>query len=217
MMEQLQKPYICIEGVIGAGKTSLCRSLAETENCSLILEEFDENPFLGAFYDNPHRYAFPVELFFMNERINQLTNAFAAGDMFIDYYLADYFFPKTSLFAQENLSPAEGRLFKSLFNQLSDKIPNPNLLIYLSRPIDILRKNIKHRGRSYEKNIQPEYLRNLDMRYSQYINTIRDYRVVIYQLEDIDIFDPRFQEHLKAEIHSPAPIETVTVNPSDIL
>src|SRR5699024_9386638 len=103
LMDYLQKPYICVEGVIGAGKTSLCQHLAESENCHLILEEFDENPFLKAFYEKPHRYAFPLELFFMNERINQLTEAFSGSNMFIDYYLADYSFPKTSIFAQENL------------------------------------------------------------------------------------------------------------------
>ncbi len=216
-MEYLQKPYICIEGVIGAGKTSLCRLLAETENCLLILEEFDENPFLQAFYDNPSRYAFPVELFFMNERINQLTSTFAAGDLFIDYYLADYFFPKTSIFAQENLSPAESRLFKSLFHQLSEKIPSPNLLVYLARPVDALMANIKKRGRVYESNISPDYLKNLDSQYRQYFNSITDYKVVIYHMEDVDIYDERFLNHLKSLIHGDKTAETIYVNPSDFL
>lgn len=199
-MNSEQKPYICIEGVIGAGKTSLCNRLSEGEKCRLILEEFDENPFLQAFYEKPYRYAFPVELFFMKERVDQLNAIFTSGDIFADFYLADYFFPKTSIFATENLSPAESKLFKDLFRQLSRNIPSPTLLIYLSRPIEILMQNIIQRGRPYEVNITRDYLLKLDRAYRQYLNGNHKYRILVYDLEEEEIFERKLIEHFKAQI-----------------
>jgi len=126
LLPNIPYQYIAIEGNIGAGKTTLCQQLFESYNCRLILEEFADNPFLPFFYENPERYAFPVELFFMTERQKQLQKYLAQQDLFKDFIVADYFFIKTLLFAKNNLNAEEYRLFQRLFNILNATFPNTN-------------------------------------------------------------------------------------------
>ncbi|MEK7255185.1 MAG: deoxynucleoside kinase, partial [Bacteroidota bacterium] len=96
--------FIAIEGNIGAGKTTFCKMLEADFGCRLILEQFTDNPFLPYFYENPERYAFPVELFFMTERHKQLQESLAQPELFPQLIVADYFFIKTLLFAKNNLN-----------------------------------------------------------------------------------------------------------------
>src|SRR6056297_2721689 len=103
--------YICIEGNIGTGKTTLCRMLQQDFNCRLVLEQFTDNPFLPLFYKDPKRYAFPVELFFMSERYKQLQDFLINRDLFSKFILSDYFFHKTALFARNNHNEEEYQLF----------------------------------------------------------------------------------------------------------
>jgi deoxyadenosine/deoxycytidine kinase len=151
-------PFIAIEGNIGAGKTTLCHMLSERLGCSLVLEQFTDNPFLPPFYDQPDRYALPVELFFMTERHKQLLEHFGSPDLFRNFTVADYFFVKTLLFAKNNLSEEEFRLFQRLFSVLNATFPKPDLLLYLHRPVDVLLQHIKKRGRSIEQQISADYL-----------------------------------------------------------
>jgi len=130
--------FIAVEGNIGSGKTTLCHKLADRYGCDLVLEQFAVNPFLPFFYENPERYAFPVELFFMTERHKQLLEHFAQPDLFRTFTVADYFFVKTLLFAKTNLSEAEFRLFNRLFSVLNATFPKPDLLLYLSLPVEML-------------------------------------------------------------------------------
>lgn len=111
-------------------------------NCKLILEQFADNPFLPLFYNDPTRYAFTVELFFMTERYKQLQNELTQ-DLFYDFTIADYTFIKTLLFARQNLKDDEYRMFQKMFNVLSQNFPNPDLLVYLHRDVDLLQSNIK--------------------------------------------------------------------------
>lgn len=157
--------YIVIEGNIGAGKTSLSHKLAEDLNAKLILEQFSDNPFLPMFYKNPERYAFPVELFFMTERHKQLQEFLLKRDLFQNYTVSDYIFSKTLLFAGQNLEGEELRLFQSLFNTLNAAFPKPDLLVYLHRPVDELQANIRRRNRSYESDIQDDYLAKIQQAY----------------------------------------------------
>jgi deoxyguanosine kinase len=179
--------FIAIEGNIGAGKTTFCELLAQDMNCRLILEQFTDNPFLPLFYDQPERYAFPVELFFMTERHKQLQEAFAAGaDLFTPLSIADYFFIKTLLFAKNNLNDEEFRLFQRLFEVLNSTFPKPELLVYLHRSVDDLLKNIHKRGRSYESDMTPEYLTNIQNVYFEYFRTETQLPIVIVDVEGVD-------------------------------
>jgi deoxyguanosine kinase len=181
--------FIAIEGNIGAGKTTLCNMLAQDYNCRLILEQFTDNPFLPLFYDNPERYAFPVELFFMTERHKQLQEAFANTDMFAPLSISDYFFIKTSLFAKNNLKDEEFRLFYRLFEVLNSTYPKPELLIYLHRSVDNLLGNIQKRGRDYESDISAEYLLEIQNVYFEYFRTEKNMPIVVVDMGDINFME----------------------------
>lgn len=189
-MPPLPYSFIAIEGNIGAGKTTLCHRLAGHLGCSLVLEQFTDNPFLPPFYEQPERYAFPVELFFMTERHKQLLEHFAQPDLFRPYTVADYFFVKTLLFAKNNLSEEEFRLFQRLFGVLNATFPKPDLLLYLHRPVEVLLQQIQRRGRDIERNISPDYLEDIQNAYFDYLKTETQVPVVVLDLGDTD-----FQYH----------------------
>jgi deoxyguanosine kinase len=197
--------FIAIEGNIGAGKTTFCELLADEMNCRLILEQFTDNPFLPLFYEQPDRYAFPVELFFMTERHKQLQEALTNPDIFhplpIDsgqVSIADYFFIKTLLFAKNNLNTEEFRLFQRLFEVLNSTYPKPELLVYLHRSVDDLLHNIKKRGRTYETDISAEYLTEIQNGYFDYFRTETALPILIVDVEGIDfVADRTHFEQLK--------------------
>ncbi len=182
--------YICIEGNIGAGKTSFCNLVKSEFNCKLILEQFADNPFLPLFYDDPERYAFTVELFFMTERYKQLQKELSM-DLFYDFTIADYSFIKTLLFARQNLGDEEFRLFQKMFSVLNQSFPTPDLFVYFHRSPDILQKNIGKRGRSYEKKISDDYLSGIQNAYFEYFRNILTFPLLIIDLNDIDFMKNR--------------------------
>ncbi len=161
--------FITIEGNIGAGKTTLAHLLSKHFNARLILEEFADNPFLPKFYENQRQYAFPLELFFMAERYKQLKDLLQTKDMFQNLTISDYLFTKCLLFAKVNLPEEEFLLYQKLFNIINPQLVQPDLLIYLHAPVNKLKENIKKRNRSYEQNIESEYLFTLQETYTQYI------------------------------------------------
>ncbi len=176
--------FIAIEGNIGAGKTTLSKMLAKELNAKLILEQFSDNPFLPHFYENPERFAFPVELFFMTERHKQLQENLLQAELFYDLNISDYYFIKTLLFAKKNLTEEEFRLFSRLFHVLNSTFPNPDLLLYLHRPVDVLLKNIEKRGREYEQKITADYLLGVQEAYFNYFKTVNDIPILILNLGD---------------------------------
>ncbi|MCC6410796.1 MAG: deoxynucleoside kinase [Saprospiraceae bacterium] len=178
--------FIAIEGNIGSGKTTLCHKLADLHGCDLVLEQFTDNPFLPFFYENPERYAFPVELFFMTERHKQLQEHFAAPDLFSTFTVADYFFLKTSLFARNNLNETEFRLFQRLFQVLNASFPKPELLVYLHRPVEVLLEQIEKRGRDMEKYITAPYLESLQNAYFDFFKSQNDIPVLLIELDRAD-------------------------------
>jgi deoxyadenosine/deoxycytidine kinase len=178
--------FIAIEGNIGAGKTTLSNQLAEEYGCRLILEQFTDNPFLPLFYDNPERYAFPVELFFMTERHKQLQEELAQTQLFQQSIIADYFFIKTLLFAKNNLKEEEYRLFQRLFHVLNSTFPRPDLLVYLHRPVERLMYQIRKRGRSFEQDISDSYLEQIQASYLEFFRTENSLPILIIELEDLD-------------------------------
>lgn len=141
------------------------RTLAEDLGCRLMLEQFSDNPFLPFFYENPERYAFTVELFFMTERHKQLQEELSQSNLFQHTIIADYFFLKTLLFAKNNLPDEEYRLFQRLFHILNANFPKPDLLVYLHRSVEHLLSNIRKRGRDFEQEISPDYLHQIQQAY----------------------------------------------------
>ena len=177
--------FVVIEGNIGAGKTTLATMLAKDYNARLVLENFKENPFLPKFYKDPEKHAFPLELFFMAERYHQLKKQ-KEQDLFQPISIADYFFVKSKLFAQNNLEKDEQQLFNSLFNIMSSSLPKPDLLVYLYADVSRLQTNIKKRGRSFEQKITNEYLQNIQDRYLDYLRKQTYFPVLVLDTSNID-------------------------------
>ena len=167
--------------------------------CSLVLEQFTDNPFLPFFYKNPERYAFPVELFFMTERHKQLQEHFAEPDIFSQSTVADYFFVKTQLFAKNNLSETEYRLFTRLFSALNTAFPKPDLLVFLHRPVEVIQGQITKRGREIEKDISSEYLESIKQAYFEYLKFEKEIPILLLDLDDIDyVQDHTWFERIKS-------------------
>jgi len=189
--------FLAVEGNIGAGKTTLCRMLSDDLDYRLILEEFTDNPFLPPFYENPERYAFPVELFFMTERHKQLQEELSQQNIFQQNVISDYFFYKTLLFAQKNLNRDEYRLFQRLFRVLNASFPKPELLLYLHRPVKDLITNIQKRGRSYEQDISSAYLEKIQRAYFEYFRTEVRLPILVIDVEGINFQStPKYYEQI---------------------
>lgn len=187
-MSQKKIPYkyICIEGNIGSGKTSLVEKLCFEYSSTKVLEQFQDNPFLPLFYQNPERYAFTVELFFLTERYKQLQNIIVTPDLFVEHIISDFTFVKSLLFARKNLEEEEYRLFQMLYSVFSKSFPNPDILVYLHRDVDMVIDNIKERSRSYEQDISPDYLKKIQDSYFEYLRNITSFPVLILDLKDMD-------------------------------
>ena len=181
----MQYKFICIEGNIGAGKTSLAHRISTDFNARLVLEEFGNNPFLPKFYKEPSKYAFPLELFFMAERYKQIK-AINEQELFTEFTVSDYYFVKSRLFAQNNLSTDELQLFYRLFDIMLSSLPKPDLLIYLYADIPTLQKNIKKRARTYEQDISDEYLLNIQEKYLDFFRKQNDFPVLILDISNAD-------------------------------
>lgn len=176
--------YITIEGNIGSGKTSLAMRLAEDLNAQFLPEEFADNTFLPLFYKEPLRYAFPLEMSFLAARYQQLTG----GVYFVNKQpvISDYHLYKSKLFAAINLERGEQRLFDSFFQIIQNHVPVPDLLIFLKNSAAHSLGNIEKRRRSFESDITPEYLKNLE---NNYLKSIRDFpasQLLIIESENLD-------------------------------
>ncbi|HNY04058.1 MAG TPA: deoxynucleoside kinase [Bacteroidales bacterium] len=178
--------YIVIEGNIGAGKTSFATMLAEESNARLVLEQFEENSFLPRFYEDPVRYAFPLELSFLADRYQQLKSLFSASDLFRSFTVADYFIFKSLIFASKNLEPLEFGLYSKLFAIVSSVVPKPDMIVYLYLNLANLKKNIEKRGRPYEQNIQFDYLEKIQKGYLDFLRQQPDLRVLVIDTNGLD-------------------------------
>jgi deoxyguanosine kinase len=169
--------YVIVEGIIGAGKTTLATALAAHSNASLILEEYVENPYLPEFYEDPRGKAFHVEMSFLASRTAQLHQAFdGARDRNI---IADYDIRKMMLFASMTLSAAEKIIFNQIYYRLTSTFRKPDLFIFVDTPPKQALLNIKRRGRCYETNISMEYLELLYMHYQQLLKDIPEDRLLV--------------------------------------
>ena len=177
--------YVAIEGPIAVGKTSLAKLLSERLGARLILEGFGENPFLTDFYEEPERYAFQTQLFFLLQRYQQ-QQELRQVDMFHNLLIADYMFVKDRLFASLNLDEKEMTLYDTVANLLEKNVISPDLVIYLQADTDTLMRNIARRGRDMEKNISEEYIDALNQLYTEYFFRYQDTPLVIINTNNID-------------------------------
>lgn len=181
-----QYNYIAIEGNIGAGKSTLALKMAEDFNAKTVLERFADNPFLPKFYEDQSRYAFSLEMSFLADRYQQLSDDLSQFDLFKDFIIADYHIFKSLLFSKITLEEDEFRLYRTLFDIIYKEMPKPDLYIYLYQNTNRLLQNIKTRGRSYEQDITAEYLEKINKGYLEYIKTQTDLNVLIIDVSDRD-------------------------------
>ncbi len=181
--------YIAIEGNIGAGKTTLANKLAEDFNAKTVLERFADNPFLPKFYEDQSRYAFPLEMSFLADRYQQISDDLAQFDLFKDFIVADYHIFKSLIFAKVTLAEDEYRLYKTMFDIIYKEMPKPDLYIYLYQNTERLLSNIKTRGRSYEQEIPAEYLEKINNGYLDYIKSQQNLNVLIIDVTNRDFLN----------------------------
>ena len=178
--------YVAVEGNIGAGKTSFSTMISQDFNAKLILERFKDNPFLPKFYENKDRYAFPLEMSFLADRYQQLSDDLAQYDLFKDFVISDYDVFKSLIFARITLHEDEYSLYHKLFNLMYKELVKPELYIYLYQNTDRLLENIRKRGRDYEQNIQPDYLVEINKSYLNFIKSQSNMKVKIIDISGLD-------------------------------
>lgn len=169
-MNLIKNKFIAVEGVIGVGKTTLAKLLSEKFEAQLILEIVEDNPFLSEFYDDIAGNAFQTQMFFLLSRYRQMKKYFQI-DAFQTNIISDYMFMKDSIFAGLTLNDAELAMYQAMFTILNDKLVQPDLIIYLHADLERIIDRIHYRNRSFEHNIQPEYLSDLTIAYEKYIST----------------------------------------------
>jgi deoxyadenosine/deoxycytidine kinase len=178
--------YLVVEGNIGAGKTTLSTMLSEHFSARLVLEQFSDNPFLPGFYEDPNKFAFPLELSFLAERYQQLKDELSRPDLFRPLIVADYFVLKSLIFAQITLEQHEFELFSRLFKIIRDSLPLPDKIIFLHSNRERLKNNIQMRGRSYEQNIQDEYLEKIQNGYFGLLKSLETLPVALVDASGVD-------------------------------
>lgn len=198
MSENTEIKYIAIEGVIGAGKTSLARKLKEKLNAELVVEQFDANPFLENFYSDRKRYAFQTQMFFLINRFTQ-QQQLNQENLFTDYIVCDYVFDKDRIFAYLNLSGEELKLYESIFPLLSRNLRKPDLVVFLQSSVERLMFNIKKRNRKVERNLTLNYIEELSEAYTHFFFRYNSTPLLIVNSTEIDFVNSEndFEELFK--------------------
>ncbi|MCL5267260.1 MAG: deoxynucleoside kinase [Bacteroidetes bacterium] len=195
--------HIAIEGVIGAGKTSLTLKLSKFLNAKPVFEQFEENPFLDKFYDDIQHYAFQTQIFFLLSRYRQ-QQQMTQMDIFEQMIISDYMFEKDKIFAYLNLQDDELRLYENLVSLLEKSVPKPDLVVYLQCNVDRLMANIKKRGRKFERSISKEYIQSLNEAYNYFFFRYKSSPLLIVNADQIDfVNDENDFNKLAAEILKP--------------
>ncbi len=195
--------HIAIEGVIGAGKTSLTLKLSKLLKGKAVLEHFEENPFLENFYDDIRHYAFQTQIFFLLSRYKQ-QQELTQMDLFERLIISDYMFEKDKIFAYLNLQDDELKLYETLVGLLEKTVPKPDLVVYLQCNVDHLMSNIKKRGRKFERSISREYIQSLNEAYNYFFFRYKSSPLLIVNADQIDfVNDEKDFERLASEILKP--------------
>jgi len=209
LIQETSIRYIAIEGVIGAGKTSLASLLTERVSGNLVCEKFEENPFLPKFYDDPERFAFQTQIFFLLSRYKQQQQLYQT-DLFHRFLISDYIFDKDKIFAYLTLADDELKLYESLIQSIEHNIPTPDLVVYIQSSVDRLMSNIKKRGRDMEKNMSEQYIRDLNEAYNYFFFRYKAAPLLIVNASNIDFVNNKDHfEELVYEIFrsNKAPVE----------
>ena len=177
--------YIAIEGVIGAGKTSLANMLRDKLDAKLVEEDFQNNPFLEKFYEDRERFAFQTQMFFLVNRFKQ-HQQLGQEDLFTEFIVSDYIFDKDKIFAYLNLKGEELKLYETIFPNLERDIRKPDLVVFLQSSVDRLMYNIKRRGRKIERNITRSYIHELSEAYNDFFFKYNTTPLLIVNTTDID-------------------------------
>ena len=177
--------YIVIEGPLGVGKTSLTLMLAEQLNAQTMLEDVDENPFLVRFYEDPQKYAFQTQIFFLLRRYEQ-ASAIGQIDLFKRITLSDYLFDKDRIFARTNLEDNEFWLYEHLFQILKKRVPPPDLVIFLQAKTEVLMERIRRRNRKYEKAVSFQYLDEINRAFNDFFFHYSDSPLLVVNASEID-------------------------------
>jgi len=201
--EAYEPNYIAVEGVIGVGKTTFSRMLAERLDAELVAEEVFENPFLVDFYKNRKRYALSTQLFFLISRFQQ-QQQLMVRDLFAQRLVADYLFAKDAIFAQVNLSERELALYERIAPELARDVPKPDLAIYLQAQTPMLLERIKKRNYTFEKSIDFDYVDGLNKAYDYYFFHYTDTPLLVVKTDDIDfVNNPEHFDDLISQISKP--------------
>ena len=202
MTEPKTPRYLAIEGPIGVGKSSLAKILAQKYASRLVKEEVAGNPFLERFYENPRKFAFQTQLFFLLSRYRQ-QRELAQGDLFEAGLVCDYILAKDKIFALINLEDDEVSLYESVYKLLVSTLPKPDLVIYLQARPEVLLSRVRKRGIAYERNISLDYLRTLSDAYNEYFFHYNETPLLVVNTSEIDFVEsPRDLEHLVREVKS---------------
>jgi deoxyadenosine/deoxycytidine kinase len=180
--------YIVVEGPIGAGKTSLARLLSEHVAAQLVLEQPADNPFLASFYQDPRRWALATQLFFLFQRVNQLSEL-KQLDLFQRPIVADFLFEKDRLFAGITLSDDELMLYQRIYAHLAPQVPIPDLVIYLQAPVEILLARVRRRGAAFERGLTEDYLTQLNQAYTRFFHDYSGAPLLMVNSEHLNFVD----------------------------
>lgn len=197
--EKLRRPiplsekynYIAIEGNIGSGKTSLTKMISDEFNAKIILERFADNPFLPKFYEDTTRYAFTLEMSFLADRYQQISDDLSQLDLFSDFIVSDYDVFKSLIFSKITLGEDEFMLYRKLFYQVYKDIARPDMYIYLYQNTERLQENIRLRGREYEQTIESSYLEKINTGYLEFIKNHPEFKVKIIDISNRDFVKNR--------------------------
>ena len=200
MASEAAHKFIVVEGPIGVGKTSLARRLCESLSAQGIFEQSQQNPFLERFYRNPRAAALATQLYFLLQRAQQLA-ALRQADLFAPVRVADYLLEKDRLFARVTLDEAEYTLYEQLYTRLDIQAPQPDLVVYLQAPVDVLLERIARRGVDYEQHIDRQYLERLNQAYARFFHEFEAAPLLIVNAASIDpIANQRDYDELLAAI-----------------
>jgi len=184
LFSQLQ--FLAIEGNIGAGKSTLAQKIAHNFNAKLVLERFADNPFLPKFYNDPNRYAFPLEMSFLADRYQQFMDDTSQFDIFKTFMVGDYDIFKSLIFAQITLQKEEFDLYRKVFNFMYNEVRKPDIYVYLYQNTERLLENIKNRGREYEQQIEASYFEKIHQGYLGFIKSHPKQKTLIIDLQKLD-------------------------------
>jgi len=192
--------YIAIEGPIGVGKTSLAQALGLKLGARIVLEETDSNPFIARFYQDPEKYAFPVQLYFLLTRYNQ-QRQLAQQDLFAQATVTDYLLAKDRIFARLNLDPDELVLYEGVYRLLDGQLAKPDLVVYIRARVEVLAERLRKRNRTFERHISLEYLERVSSAYRDFFFYYDETPLLVVDSSEIDfVADPGDLEDLLREI-----------------